>query len=72
MSKDGFTALKEQLRAAPPRGLARLADEDMHHLARAIADARHRDAAELEAAGEQAFRLVPWFLRGPIKKIVGG
>jgi hypothetical protein len=52
--------------------VARLADEDLLHLAQAIAAARRRQADELEAAGAQAFRLVPRLLRGPIRRLAGG
>ena len=71
MSKDGLTALQDQLRVQPPAGLAGLRDDDLHHFAEAIRAARHRQAEHLKDAGDQAFRLVPRLLRGPIKRIVG-
>ena len=71
MASEGQAELTEQLRATPPPTVARLPSEDLQHLAGVIRSARHRQAAELQAAGDQAFNLVPRLLRGPIKKIVG-
>ena len=67
----GLAALEAQLRAAPPDGLRRLAEEELADLAEAIHDARARQAAELAAAGDSALSHVPRLLRGPIKKVVG-
>jgi hypothetical protein len=72
MSENGLSKLRAQLRAEPPAGLAQLADEDLERLADAVAAARRRQAAELEAAGEAAFRYVPRLLRGPMRKLLGG
>lgn len=72
MSQKGLSKLRAELRAEPPASLARLADEDLERLAAAVAAARRRQAAELEAAGEAAFRYVPRLFRGPIRKLLGG
>jgi hypothetical protein len=71
MSQDGFKALAAELRAIPPAGLARLSDEQLSELARAVRDARHRQAAELAAAGDRALGHIPRLLRLPIRKILG-
>jgi hypothetical protein len=71
VSEAGVETLREQLRADPPAGVAALAEADLQHLAEAVRAARHRQAAELDRAGEQALRLIPRILRGPIRKVVG-
>ena len=48
-----------------------LSDDELGNLAEAIGDARHRQAAELHAAGEKAFGHIPRLLRGPIRKVMG-
>lgn len=70
MSEEHLRGLRTQLSADPPRGLAELPGEHVAHLAEAIRAARHRQAAALEQAGEQAFGYVPRLLRAPIRKIV--
>jgi hypothetical protein len=71
VSEDGLEALEHQLRGPAPSGLTRLSPAELTHLAGAIQAARQRQAAELEAAGEQALSLVPRLLRGPIRRLVG-
>jgi hypothetical protein len=70
MAEDGFAALRRQLRDEPPAALHGLADAELADLAGAVRTAHHRQAAELAAAGEQAFNHIPRLLRGPIKKII--
>ena len=70
-SNDAVRELKAQLQATPPKGVAALSDDEICHLAQAIRDARHRQAAELQAAGEKAFGHIPRLLRGPIRKVMG-
>jgi hypothetical protein len=71
MSTDRLKALDEQLGAPAPRALADLTDAQVRDLADSIRAARHRQAAELAAAGEQALRHIPKLLRGPVRKVVG-
>jgi hypothetical protein len=71
MAEDRLRALEEELRSAPPPGLARLTDEQLEHLAAAVRDARHRQAAELQTAGDEALRHIPRMLRAPVRRIVG-
>jgi hypothetical protein len=71
MDKDGLTSLETQLRDSPPAAVRELADEHLAHLASALRAARHREAAQLAAASDQALALMPRLLRGPVKKIVG-
>jgi hypothetical protein len=65
-----LAALEAELRSAPPAGLARLEEAELRDLAHAIRDARHRQAAEVEAVGDRALSFVPRLLRGPIRRIV--
>ena len=71
MVRNGIEALEAQLRGPVPGALHDLADDDLTDLAEAIRAARHRQAAELEAAGEQAFRHIPRLLRVPLRKALG-
>jgi hypothetical protein len=71
MAEDhGLRELQAQLRATPAAGLARLSDAQLGELARAVRDARRRQAAELEAAADQALRHIPKLLRGPIRRVM--
>ena len=66
-------ALRAELGAPPPKGLAaKLTDDESAHLAATIHAAREHQRATLAAAGEAAFRHIPRLLRGPIRKLVGG
>jgi hypothetical protein len=71
MSDEGLKALAAELRDRPPKGLEQLTDEQQHTLAQAIQGARHRQAAELDAAGQQALQHIPKLLRLPIRKFLG-
>jgi hypothetical protein len=66
-----LNALASQLQAKPPRGISALSEAELDDLGEAIRDARHRQAAELHAAGEKALGHIPWLLRGPIRKVMG-
>jgi molybdopterin-guanine dinucleotide biosynthesis protein A len=70
ITDDALSTLKEQLGEDPPPAVARLDPEQLHDLAAAVHEARRRQAAELAAAGEQAFAHVPRLLRGPIRKVL--
>jgi hypothetical protein len=67
----GLAALEAELGSAPPAGFARLSEEEVGDLAAAVHDARRRQAVEVTAAGDRALGIVPRFLRGPIRKIMG-
>jgi len=67
----GLQALEAQLGAPPPDGLRRLSQDQLEELADAVRGARRRQAAELAAAGDQAFGQIPWVLRKPIRKLMG-
>ena len=71
MGEEAIAELRAQLRAEPPRGLGALTSEELHDLTAAVRDARRRQAAELQAAGDKAYGNIPRLLRGPIRKIVG-
>jgi hypothetical protein len=62
-------AIERELGASPPSGLGRLTPEQRDDLAQAIRDARHRQAAALAAAGEQALELIPRLLRRPVRRL---
>ncbi|MHB8691224.1 MAG: hypothetical protein ACYDHH_08255 [Solirubrobacteraceae bacterium] len=70
MTDEALTALEQELGAAPPKTFAKLAPEQLHDLADAVAAARRRQAHELAAAGDAAFGHVPRLLRGPIRKVL--
>jgi hypothetical protein len=69
MAEDGLQELASELRAPPPDALRALSDSDLRDLAGAVRDARHRQAAALATAGENAFGQVPRLLRGPIRRL---
>ena len=72
MSKDAaIQALRQQLAGPPPTRLNALSEEQLRDLTAAIADARHRQAAALEEAGERALGRIPRLLRGPVRKVTG-
>lgn len=62
-------AIERELAVSPPAGMSRLTPEQRDDLARAIRGAKHRQAAALAAAGEQALGLIPRILRGPIRRL---
>lgn len=73
MSRDAeIRSLKQELGRTPPRGLNALSEEQLNDLSTAIREARHRQAAALEEAGERALSRIPRLLRGPVKKVAGG
>lgn len=71
MSKDRLKMLDEQLGAPAPRALGELTEAQVRDLANSVRAARHRQAAELAAAGDQALRHIPKLLRIPVRKVVG-
>jgi hypothetical protein len=71
MADEGFEALRSQLGGDAPEALRRLDSEQLHDLAQAIADTRHRQSAALAAGGERALGMIPRLLRGPIRRIMG-
>jgi hypothetical protein len=62
-------AIEREVAAPLPTALGRLTPEQRDDLAQAIRDAKHRQAAALAAAGEQALGLIPRILRGPIRRL---
>jgi hypothetical protein len=71
MGEEAFAGLAAQLRADPPPGLRALDSDQLSDLTTAVRDARRRQAAELQAAGDKAYGHIPRLLRGPIRKIAG-
>lgn len=65
-------ALKQQLGATPPPGVRALSEEQLRDLGAAIEQARHRQAAALQEAGDNALGRIPRLLRGPVRKVAGG
>jgi hypothetical protein len=62
-------SLEDELPGPMPDGLRGLTEAEREDLAEAIRDARHRQAAALAEAGEQAFGHIPRLLRGPIRRM---
>jgi hypothetical protein len=71
VSSNGIKALEAQLRAPAPAGVRSLDDAHLLDLAEAITAARHNQAAELAAAGDQALSHIPRLLRGPVRRALG-
>jgi hypothetical protein len=71
MSQDGLKALQAELRGPPPAALSELSPDQLRSLAKAIRDARHRQAAELSAAGDDALKHIPKMLRVPVRRMFG-
>lgn len=69
--KEALQALEAQLGAKAPRGVAALTAAELQDLADAVREARHRQAAELQAAGDKALGHIPWLLRKPIQRVMG-
>jgi hypothetical protein len=67
----GLQALEHQLGGSVSPAVAALDDAELTTLADAVYAARHRQAAELGAAGEKALGLIPRLLRGPVRKMFG-
>lgn len=63
--------LEAELRAPHPPGVRSLDDASLTDLAASVRDARHRQAAALEAASEQALGHIPRVLRIPLRKALG-
>ena len=68
---NGRRGLERELGGPPPPGVAALDDSQLEILAEAIRRVRHRQAAELEAAGDKALALIPRVLRGPVRRMAG-
>jgi hypothetical protein len=64
-------ALARVLGAEPPAALAALEPHELEDLARAIADARARQDAALDASAEAALGYIPRVLRGPVRRTLG-
>ncbi len=62
-------SLEDELPGPLPAGIRGLTEEQRQDLAQAIRDARHRQAAALAEAGENAFGQLPRLVRGPIRKM---
>jgi predicted ATPase len=67
---DAVAELADELGAPVPPEVARLYPENLEHLAGLIAQARHRQAAEIATAGERALSFVPRLLRAPLQKML--
>ncbi len=71
MSDEGLKELAAELRDTPPASLSALSADQLRHLTGAVRDARHRQAAELAAAGDRALSHIPKLLRIPVRKVLG-
>jgi hypothetical protein len=71
MSREAVRALEAQLGHDVPKGIRTLSAEDLSDLTAALRDARHRQAAALQEAGDRALSRIPWLRRAPIRRIVG-
>ena len=71
MADDALNGLERELCAPVPPGLRELGEAELRDLTTAIAGERHRQAAALAAAGDQALGQLPRMIRIPIKKLLG-
>jgi len=71
LADDALNGLERELHGPVPPGLLRLHDSELRDLATAIAAERHRQAAALAAAGDQALGQLPRMIRIPLKKLLG-
>ncbi len=68
-----MSALRDELGAEPPPGVAAaLTDAQQDLLAATLRDACERQSADLQRASRDAFKHVPFFARGVVKKLVFG
>lgn len=70
MAGKGLRGLEAELRASAPGAIKQLSDDHLQDLAAAVREARHRQAAELTAAGEKALGQVPRLLRAPVRRVL--
>jgi hypothetical protein len=63
--------LRSELGGEVPKGLSRLADDELGELTEAIRAARHRQSQALAQAGERALGHIPRLLRVPIRRVLG-
>ena len=68
---DAAAELADELGGQVPPEVARLPAAELEHLAGLIAEARHRQAAEIARAAERGLSFVPRLLRGPLRKALG-
>jgi len=66
------STLREELGAAPPFFLDDLDDAELADLARALSEARSRQADALEQAIAKSMWFLPWGLRGAVRKVLLG
>lgn len=67
-----MSQLSELLGTAPPDGVAALSAQDQARLVRLIAEARKKQAADLEEAFAATLKHVPFPVRGLAKKMLLG
>jgi hypothetical protein len=71
MKATGADVLETELGATPPSGLSSLTPDQREDLAAAVRNAKRRQAKALADAGEQALKLIPRVLRGPVRRLFG-
>ena len=64
--------LEDELGAPLPEGLEALSAAELQTLAGLLADAKARQAQELEQGLEESLNFVPRLMRGPVRKILFG
>ena len=72
MNESMRTAFREELGAAPPHFLDDLSERELSDLAKALSEARIRQAEALEHAIDRAMRFIPWGFRGAVKAVLLG
>ena len=72
MADDRLQQLNAELGARAPAGLATLSDEELAQLATCIRQAKREQREQIRRAFDSALSHVPFLLRGPLKKMLGG
>ena len=69
MATKGAEALRKELGTPAPKALSSAEAAD---LVEAIRTARERQSAELRVSINSAYDHIPWLMRGPVRKVLGG
>ena len=65
-------ALEDELGGLMPEGLRTLSDRELRSLATVLHDAKARQAQTLAIGVEDALKVVPRLMRGPVRKVLFG
>ena len=72
MADDRLKELSAELGSVAPEGLSALNDEELAELASCLRQAKRAQREQIRRAFDGALSHVPFLLRGPLKKMLGG